>query len=347
MKQILHRVCIKIALSPMVLLTFSKTNNEYLKNVYIAFKEELSKTVFYTKLGGVYIPIKFKFVNETDYFKNCTNEINNKFYGDFIISDFDVNLNNYLEEQKQNIFNSLNREDKYKFCLEDLAYKIFCNELERIVLDIIISSNIVYSGCMEVAEGYISLNDEYNVKLNAMNSSLHNIYEDIMKKEWPQLEKVSLIETWNWLINRLNYSLKIGNTPANRAMNAFSYQFNAENYEDLFYALLGLEALYNTSTSDGIMKQISNKTSILFGEPVKYKKSINQMYQIRSAFVHGSLNFPNKFYMYDADTEFESFYFDKYDDALKTAQSLLVASLRLLIKNNAVEFKTKTSIVYN
>ena len=51
--------------------------------------------------------------------------------------------------------------------------------------------------------------------------------------------------------------------------------------------------------------------------------------------------------MYDADTEFESFYFDKYDDALKTAQSLLVASLRLLIKNNAVEFKTKTSIVYN
>ena len=70
MKQILHRVCIKIALSPMVLLTFSKTNNEYLKNVYIAFKEELSKTVFYTKLGGVYIPIKFKFVNETDYFKN-------------------------------------------------------------------------------------------------------------------------------------------------------------------------------------------------------------------------------------------------------------------------------------
>ena len=349
MGKVLDRICIKIALSPIFLLKADKDNIEYYTKVQASFKEEFSKSLFRTVLDGVEIPIKFKFITSNRYFEDNKEESSKKLYGDFIIADFNVDLNNYIQEQKQIISSSLKENDMYKGDLnvEDLVYKIFCDELKRIVLNIIISTNIVYPGYMEIIEGTISLNNSYYIKLGKMNSSLFGIHEEVLKKNWPKLEKVSLIETWDWLTNKVNYSLKVGNTPANRAMNAFSYQFNADNYEDLFYSLLGLEALYNTATSEGIMKQISNKTSLLFGEPVKYKKSISQMYQVRSAFVHGALNFPDKFYRYDADTEFETFYFEKYSDALKTAQSLLIASLRLLIINNAVEFKTKISIIYD
>ena len=349
MEKVFDRICIRIALSPIFLLMVDKDNIEYYTKVQASFKEEFSKSLFRTVLDGVEIPIKFKFITSNRYFEDNKDESSKKLYGDFIIADFNVDLNNYIQEQKQIISSSLKENDMYKGDLnvEDLVYKIFCDELKRIVLNIIISTNIVYPGYMEIIEGTISLNNSYYIKLDKMNSSLFGIHEEVLKKNWPKLEKVSLIETWDWLTNKVNYSLKVGNTPANRAMNAFSYQFNADNYEDLFYSLLGLEALYNTTTSEGIMKQISNKTSLLFGEPVKYKKSISQMYQVRSAFVHGALNFPDKFYRYDADTEFETFYFEKYSDALKTAQSLLIASLRLLIINNAVEFKTKISIIYD
>ena len=71
------------------------------------------------------------------------------------------------------------------------------------------------------------------------------------------------------------------------------------------------------------------------------------MYSIRSEFIHGHLNFPNKYYTYDAADEFTKFYDTKYVNALSTVQSILVASIRLLIQNKAKGFKTKIIVDFD
>lgn len=134
------------------------------------------------------------------------------------------------------------------------------------------------------------------------------------------------------------------NLPIDRALNALSYSFNANNYENLFYTLLGIEALYNTDRSDGMMEQIRTKTVCLLGEPEKFKKRISNMYSIRSSFVHGSLNFPSKFNIYDAKEEFEKFMYKDYMPTVITAQSILLATLRELIRHNASEMVFSTIV---
>lgn len=68
------------------------------------------------------------------------------------------------------------------------------------------------------------------------------------------------------------------------------------------------------------------------------------MYANRSAFVHGKLNFPSKFHISDAQKEFERFIFEDYMPTVTTAQSILLATIRKLIRHNASELVFSTMI---
>lgn len=350
MKKQTETVHIEIALPPCsLLLGNSGKNKEHLNDVYLAFREELSKTTFIDTIDHVDISLMFRFVKRQEYSEQEGVNFVKQFFGSILVADAEVDLSSYIEERTKAYLeaisskeNNFTNNDWLKQCRFD-----FCDEVKRMILNVVIVTNLVYPGCMEIGEGQISINDQCYVKLRHLNTSLWAVHEEILEKYWPKLEDVSLKETWDWVVNKLNYSATIGTTSANRALNAFSYQFNADNYEDLFYCLLGVEALYNTSSSDGIMEQIRVKTSILFGEPAEYKKRISQMYKIRSSFVHGSLDFPNKFFTFDADPQFEDFIQTKYREALTTAQCILVASLRLLIKHQAIGFRSEITITYD
>lgn len=349
MENQLKKVCVELALPRCYFSLYrSGKSREHLNKVYLEFCEEFSKTEFHETIDSVDLSFLFRFVKRKEYSQGTDADLPKRFLGDHLVAKAEVDLDSYIENRTKAYLDAVSdREDDFlgidwrEECCRD-----FCSEVKRMVINIVMISNIVYPGCMEIGEGKISINDRCYVNVEALHTSLLDVNEEILEKGWPSLEKISLMGAWDWVINKVQYSKVIGDTPANRAMNAFSYQFNADNYEDLFYCLLGVEALYNTSSSDGIMEQIRVKTSILFGEPEEYKKRISQMYQIRSAFVHGSLNFPDKFYLYDAAPQYEEFYHKKYKEALITAQCILVASLRLLIKHQATGFRPIITINY-
>ncbi|RKL61404.1 hypothetical protein DXT63_16925 [Thermoanaerobacteraceae bacterium SP2] len=101
---------------------------------------------------------------------------------------------------------------------------------------------------------------------------------------------------------------------------------------DLFFSMIGLEALY-CSSKHKIKKQLIEKTQIFLGTPIKYKRLLKNMYNYGSKIIHGGLNFPGKYHIFDAMEEFEQYENDYYYTILM-AQSVLLATIQQLIKRN-------------
>lgn len=56
----------------------------------------------------------------------------------------------------------------------------------------------------------------------------------------------------------------------------------------------GLEALYCQGNSN-LPGQLNVKSTLLLGDRVSFKKDFNKMYDYRSRFVHGDLNFQDQY----------------------------------------------------
>lgn len=140
--------------------------------------------------------------------------------------------------------------------------------------------NIAYPGLFQITSDEININNVYHLEIPRINNHLVNVYEEWLEKGWPEMIEVSFEDTWKWICEKTNYLDEVGSFPIDRALNTLSYSFNANNYEDLFYTLLGIEALYNTDQSDGIMEQIRTKTAYLLGEPENSKKELAGCMQI-------------------------------------------------------------------
>ena len=145
MEKVFDRICIRIALSPIFLLMVDKDNIEYYTKVQASFKEEFSKSLFRTVLDGVKIAIKFKFITSNRYFEDNKDESSKKLYGDFIIADFNVDLNNYIQEQKQIISSSLKENDMYK----GLKWIFLCVGFYLAILVLNLPEN-VFSICVKI-----------------------------------------------------------------------------------------------------------------------------------------------------------------------------------------------------
>lgn len=172
-------------------------------------------------------------------------------------------------------------------------------------------------------------------KTELILSSLDYAYEHSIKVGWPKIFGLDLQQAISW------YNLNDLNTEGNsqnklhRAINAFSYQFShlsEKNTATLFWTMLGIETLLADGNSN-IISQIKLKSSIILGQPKEYKKKLDKLYNYRSRFVHGDIDFPAKF-----SSDFKNFELE-YWDYLYFATSILIALIRTLIASNKTEFK--------
>jgi len=133
-------------------------------------------------------------------------------------------------------------------------------------------------------------------------------------------------------------------TAIDRALNALSYTVGYPGYEEMFYILIGLEAIYNDNKNIGITEQLRTKTELLLKRPIEFKKKITNFYDKRSEFIHGKMNFPNSYYKYDATKEFEDFFFNKYSQTVHNALAILISTIQEYIIHNANQIKIETDI---
>ena len=239
----------------------------------------------------------------------------------------------------------------YKFLRVDLVSELLEINLkfkeERyetssgIVMDFIIKKlslilHLTFSTKIDFLDGLIL--SEKNIFLGKTELLLNNIdyaFEHSLKIKWPIIKSLSLNNTIKWFEdNNLKLEGNSGNK-LHRAINAFSYVFSKifeKDTSNLFWTMLGIETLL-AEGSNNIISQIKIKSTLILGEPQEYKKKLNKLYDYRSRFVHGDIDFPAKF---SSDYEmFES----EYWDYLYFSTSILLALIRELIVQGKSEFK--------
>lgn len=201
-------------------------------------------------------------------------------------------------------------------------------------------ANLSYSTNIDFLPGIVlSDTKEFFGKTNVIICSVMEAYEHSSKMNWPKIKNLSFHETIDWFHKYEIHPNFISKNRAHRAINAFSQLIGDLKSKDtsvLFWVMLGIESLL-ADGSQGITKQINDKSILILGEPKEYKKKLNKLYDYRSRLVHGDLDIFPSFY-----TDFESFEVE-YNDFLSFAISILIALIRELIskRNDKFEFELK------
>lgn len=202
--------------------------------------------------------------------------------------------------------------------------------------------NLTYATKVDFLPGLILSNEgTYLGKSKLILSSLDDVHEYSMKIEWPNLHGLKLDQVIEWY-NEFNlHPDDLSKNKLHRAMNAFSHSFSALHEKDtsvLFWAMLGIEALL-AEGSNNIINQIKVKASIILGEPKQFKNKLDKLYNYRSRFVHGDINFPAKF-----SSNYDNFK-GEYWDYLSFANSILIALIRHLIEQKKDKFTFEYKLI--
>jgi hypothetical protein len=152
---------------------------------------------------------------------------------------------------------------------------------------------------------------------------------------WPNLRNIKLTVAWNWSNKHKNYFDGLDNTSMGRAISALSRLLEPTSEDEavkLLWAMIGIETLY-VKGKTAITEQVREKVQILLGEQTTYKKKIMQMYDFRSRFIHGDLDFPGLYMNWEIHTEVEKYSKDLLE-AVSMAVAILIASLQEIIRRD-------------
>lgn len=291
-----------------------------------------------------------------DTFRQMLEELN-EMEIDFIINEKETKVKLKVEEKEKKILVILTMKidkEKYKFPIEYMLEKdnekeevieishiiSALEEFEDQVKNFMIAVNIAYPGLLEVNTIKFYINKMFrNSRKNTTSTLLVSVNEARIDN-WPKMNVIKIDRVWNWLKQRKGFMQGMSTNAIERALSAFSYIYNSSSYEDLFYAMIGIEAIY-VRNKEGILQQIKEKTKAIFGEPPDYMKRLKHMYNVRSRFIHGELNFP-LYYRTEIQTEeFLKFSDEEYWDSRNFAQAILVASIQqhILRDKEEIEFE--------
>lgn len=137
-------------------------------------------------------------------------------------------------------------------------------------------------------------------------------------------DPIPLQNVWDW--SNMNYHNKKGRwTSEARAWTSLSYALNRDGYESLLYSIMGLEAVY-TQGDKHIKFQLRNSIPKIIN--FVSETDINNLYKLRSEFVHGDISYP----LYGVDDHDYS-----KNKFVQISTIALLETIRLLVKNNATK----------
>jgi hypothetical protein len=228
---------------------------------------------------------------------------------------------------------------------ENLDEEILVDEIEKRFYEFLMILNICRVGGFHFGIGCIKKREQY-LKLKNLAFYSKELFKYSLEKKWPSFENLGIQQTWKWYLKKVNPRGvdEISSSNLSRAFNALSYLYEKSEYiNELFWTLIGLEAIY-VKGKEGISEQITNKGQLFLGEIEEFKRRLSKMYKFRSAFIHGRIDFPGYFHIYDNIDSFENFSSEIFE-VLLTAESMLIATLQKMAKNNMKELDFKYVIV--
>ncbi|QOY36478.1 hypothetical protein AWH56_001945 [Anaerobacillus isosaccharinicus] len=86
-------------------------------------------------------------------------------------------------------------------------------------------------------------------------------------------------------------TLEVTPNSTGRALSSFSFLLGKDYTNILFRSVMGIEALYAKGTSS-LQEQVREKSQLILGKQEAFKKVYTNMYNFRSRYIHGDLDFP-------------------------------------------------------
>jgi hypothetical protein len=225
----------------------------------------------------------------------------------------------------------------------DFIFNHIPKEFSEIIINHILKRlslilHLTYNTKIDFLSGAIFYSNNSKLLIGRTEFILSNIDMALaraIKIKWPIIRQPTIKQTINWFMSNNFHTNDISQSKIQRAINAYSYSFSnlgEKDTSELFWTMIGIESLLAEGTNN-IIAQIKTKASLILGEPKEFKKKLEKLYNYRSRFVHGDINFPPKF-----SSDFEGFEIEYWDYA-EFALSILTALIKELIIENQNEFK--------
>ncbi len=176
------------------------------------------------------------------------------------------------------------------------------------------------------------LNDS---SINLCTDDLETAWIESLKNNWPSIQYVPLKDTWEWYKKLKLNKKQIAETRTERAIFALLHfcSSSSDNPANLIWLAHALESLYDTP-ANAISKTLRDRIFVFLGQPQNnyrtLKKKINQFYEFRSAFVHGTLDIYCPACSECLDEKIES-HLPKFWVTYDFALSLTIATLQQMI----------------
>jgi hypothetical protein len=215
---------------------------------------------------------------------------------------------------------------------------------------------MVLAGSLSLGRGaIIEDGDKENSMTKAMDASVLLAAAGLAaEEEWPRMSPLTFKAVWYWM--RAQRVFIDGNSGgrANRAVNALTYVMDPDGSDEarqMFYMMVGLEALYNTPSSratvaasglhklvPGVGAKLTTRSQLLFDTNVGLGKAVRAMYGFRSDFVHGMRDFPHRFDSLEGVPDAERV-FDETDRNTLLSVALLTATVQEMARRGWSELK--------
>ena len=211
------------------------------------------------------------------------------------------------------------------------------------IYDLIVVTNIARIGSMNVPKGWVEEDQVAYPTDNMYGASAFRTVLDYSEQiGWPQLNTLPVSKVWGWAMQQEGFLRGFGGGPTGRALNAFTHLFGhgGDVAAHLFWSLVGIEAVY-TKGQGFLQEQVKEKSQILLGKQEAHKKKIGRMYDFRSRFVHGDLDFSGR-HRLDESYEERRTRLNELYETIWFSEAILIATLQTLADRGwrGVQFTT-------
>lgn len=217
----------------------------------------------------------------------------------------------------------------------------FQTQVANFLLFLLIAKPIAF----KTRKGDVFVNKVLFQPFDEITSIHQESFEDIQKLKWPVYQSLKFKKVLDWSKKHDLSFDNIARTKLGIALNAYSYLFehNTSYTLDLLWSLIGIEAVY-CSSKDGISEQIFERSQLVLGPIIDFKKRLKSMYNFRSRFIHGDLMIPSSIAKSFATEEVENFSEEFYQASI-LAVAILTATLQKIVEMDKSELGFKTVIV--